>query len=163
MCITSSADISGVRVARSLIFYLVLCRSCYFFSCFFWPLYFLYLFDLWILTTQFVSSNSCSTINNYRMCLLTFQTCIKRTLCNCNLNTYINMHGFLFRTEMFFRTIRELEYFFLSRKTRIFFPEFHIRLYDKISESDYFFFPPPKSEYFFQQHWESEYFYRKKK
>ena len=34
--------------------------------------------------------------------------------------------------------------------------EFNIRLYDKNSESDYFFFPPPKSEYFFQQHWESE-------
>jgi hypothetical protein len=32
--------------------------------------------------------------------------------------------------------------------------------YDKNSESDYFFFPPP--EYFFQQHWESEYFFRKK-
>jgi hypothetical protein len=40
--------------------------------------------------------------------------------------------------------------------------EFNIRLYDKFSESDYFFFPPPKSEYFFQQHWESEYFFRKK-
>ena len=34
--------------------------------------------------------------------------------------------------------------------------------YDKNSESDYYFFPPPKSEYFFQQHWESEYFFRKK-
>ena len=45
---------------------------------------------------------------------------------------------------------------------KFFFPEFHIRLYDKNSESDYFFFPPPKSEYFFQQHWESEYFFRKK-
>ena len=43
-----------------------------------------------------------------------------------------------------------------------FFPEFNIRLYDKNSESVYFFFPPPKSEYFFQQHWESEYFFRKK-
>jgi hypothetical protein len=42
---------------------------------------------------------------------------------------------------------------------RIFFPEFNIRLYDKNSESDYFFFPPPKSEYFFQQHWKSEYFF----
>jgi hypothetical protein len=51
---------------------------------------------------------------------------------------------------------------FLSRKALIFFPEFNIRLYDKNSESDYFFFPPPKSEYFFQQHWESEYFFRKK-
>jgi hypothetical protein len=35
-------------------------------------------------------------------------------------------------------------------------------LYDKNSESDYYFLPPPKSEYFFQQHWESEYFFRKK-
>ena len=70
---------------------------------------------------------------------------------------------FLFRSEFFFRTTRELEYlFFLSCKARFFFPEFHIRLYDKNSESDYFFFPPPKSEYFFQQHWESEYFVRKK-
>ena len=40
--------------------------------------------------------------------------------------------------------------------------KFNIRLYDKNSESDYFFFPPPKSEYFFQQHWESEYYFRKK-
>ena len=44
------------------------------------------------------------------------------------------------------------------RETRIFFPEFNIRLYDKHSESDYFCFPPPKSEYFFQQHWESQFF-----
>jgi hypothetical protein len=50
--------------------------------------------------------------------------------------------------------------FFRTTRVRIFilFPEFNIRLYDKNSESDYFFFPPPKSEYFFQQHWESEYF-----
>jgi hypothetical protein len=47
-------------------------------------------------------------------------------------------------------------------KAQIFFPEFNIRLYDKNSESDFFFFPPSKSEYFFQQHWESEYFFRKK-
>jgi hypothetical protein len=59
--------------------------------------------------------------------------------------------------------LQDLEYLFiLLRKVRIFFPEFNIRLYDKNSESDYFFFPPPKSEYFFQQHWESEYFFRKK-
>jgi hypothetical protein len=61
---------------------------------------------------------------------------------------------FLFRSDNFFRTTQELEFFF--------FQEFNIRLYDKSSESDYFFFPPPKSEYFFQQHWESEYFFRKK-
>jgi hypothetical protein len=71
-------------------------------------------------------------------------------------------YGFLFRSELFFRTTQDLEFFVLSRKTRIFFPECNIRLYDKNSESDYFFFPPPKSEYFFQQHWESEYFFRKK-
>ena len=50
-------------------------------------------------------------------------------------------YGFMFRSEMFFRTTRELEYlFFLSRKVRNLFPEFNIRLYDKNSESDYFFF-----------------------
>jgi hypothetical protein len=65
-------------------------------------------------------------------------------------------------SKIFFRTTRELEYLsFLSRKARIFFPEFIIRLYNKNSESDYFFFPPPKSEYFFQQLWESELFFRK--
>ena len=61
-------------------------------------------------------------------------------------------YGFLFRTEFFFRTTRELEYLFcLSRLARIFFPELNIRLYDKNSESDYYFpHPPsPKSEYFF--------------
>jgi hypothetical protein len=47
---------------------------------------------------------------------------------------------------IFFRTTRELEYFFLSHKARNLFPEFNIRLYDKNSESDYFFFLPPKSE-----------------
>jgi hypothetical protein len=62
-------------------------------------------------------------------------------------------YGFLFRSEFFFRTTQELEnLFFLSRKARIFFPQFNIRLHDKNSESDYNFFPPPKSEYFFQQH-----------
>jgi hypothetical protein len=69
---------------------------------------------------------------------------------------------FCFVQNFFFRTTQELEYlFFLSCKAQFFFPEFNIRLYDKNSESD-FFFPPPKSEYFFQQHWESEYLFRKK-
>ena len=61
-------------------------------------------------------------------------------------------YGYLFRSEFFFRTTRELEYFiFLSRNARIFFPEFHIRLYDKNSESHFFFFPPPKSEFFLEK------------
>ena len=65
--------------------------------------------------------------------------------------------------RIFFRTTRELKYlFFLLRKARLFFPEFNIRLYEENSESDYFFFPPPKSEYFVQQHWELEYLFRKK-
>ena len=55
---------------------------------------------------------------------------------------------------------------FISDNTRVlilfFFVELNIRLYDKNSESDYFFFPPPKSEYIFQQHWESEYFFKRK-
>jgi hypothetical protein len=56
---------------------------------------------------------------------------------------------------------QELEYlFFLSHEAQFFFPEFNIRLYNKNSESEYYFFPPLKSEYFFQQHWESEYFLR---
>ena len=49
----------------------------------------------------------------------------------------------------FFRTSQELEYlFFLSLKARNFFPEFNIRLYDKNSESDYFF-PSTKIRIFF--------------
>ena len=50
-------------------------------------------------------------------------------------------YGFLFRSEIFFRTPRRLEYFFP--------PEFNIRLYDRNSESDYFFFPPSKIRIFF--------------
>jgi len=68
----------------------------------------------------------------------------------------------MFRSEFFFQTTQELEYyFFLSRKVQNFFQKYIIRLYDKNSESD-FFFPPLISEYFFQQHWESEYFFIKK-
>jgi hypothetical protein len=44
---------------------------------------------------------------------------------------------FCFIQNFFFRTTQELEY--------LFFLEIIIRLYDKNSESDYFFFPPPKS------------------
>ena len=69
---------------------------------------------------------------------------------------------FCFVQNFFFGQHERLEFFFLSREAGIFFPEFNISLYDKNSESDYLFFPPPKSEYFFQQHWESKYFFRKK-
>ena len=59
-------------------------------------------------------------------------------------------YGFLFRSEIFFRTTQELEYLFLlSRKARIFSPEFNIRLYDNNSESDYFFFLHQNQNIFF--------------
>ena len=70
-------------------------------------------------------------------------------------------YGFLFRSEFFFFGQHESYNIFFVAQSPIFFPEFNIRLYDKHSESD-FFFPLTKSEYFFQQHWESEYFFRKK-
>ena len=47
----------------------------------------------------------------------------------------------MFRSEIFFRTTQELEYFF--------FPEFNIKLYDKSSESDYFFFLHQNQNIFF--------------
>jgi hypothetical protein len=73
-------------------------------------------------------------------------------------------YGFLFRSEFFFRTTRQLEYLiFLSRIARNFFPEFNITVsYMTKTLNQIIFFPPPKSEYFFQQHWESEYFFYKK-
>jgi hypothetical protein len=47
---------------------------------------------------------------------------------------------FCFGSEICFRTTQELEYLLiLSREAQFFFPEFNIRLYDKNSESDYFF------------------------
>jgi hypothetical protein len=49
--------------------------------------------------------------------------------------------------------------FFGQHELEYFFPESNIRLYDKNSESDYFYFPPPKSEYFFQQQWEIRIFF----
>jgi hypothetical protein len=58
-------------------------------------------------------------------------------------------YGFLLRSEIFIQTTQELAYlFFLSRKAQIFFPEFNIRLYDKNSESN-FFFPSTKIRIFF--------------
>jgi hypothetical protein len=54
---------------------------------------------------------------------------------------------FCFVQNFFFRTTQELEYlFFLSR---IFFPTFNIRLYDKNSESDYFSFLHQNQNIFF--------------
>jgi L-rhamnose mutarotase len=44
---------------------------------------------------------------------------------------------------------KELQYFFLSRKARICFPDCNIRLYDNNSESDYFVFLHQNQNIFF--------------
>ena len=58
---------------------------------------------------------------------------------------------FLFSLEIFFRTTRELEYYFFFHNVTL--------GYMTTTLNQIIFFPPPKSEYFFQQHWESEYFF----
>jgi hypothetical protein len=51
--------------------------------------------------------------------------------------------------QNFFFERHELEYFFfLSREGQIFFPEFNIRLYDKNSESDFFFLHQKQNIFF---------------
>ena len=58
-------------------------------------------------------------------------------------------YGFLFRSEFFFRTTQELKFFLFCRAKRNFFSEFNIRLYDKNSESDFFFFLHQNQNIFF--------------
>ena len=62
------------------------------------------------------------------------------------------MYGILFRSEIFFRTTRELEYLFFPQNLTL----------GYMTKTQIIFFSPPKSEYFFQQHWESEYFFLEK-
>ena len=57
---------------------------------------------------------------------------------------------FSFRIFFSDNTRVRIFFFYMSRKARNLFPEFNIRLYDKNSESD-FFFPPLISEYFFRK------------
>jgi hypothetical protein len=64
--------------------------------------------------------------------------------------TWRGGYGFLLRSENFFQTTRELEYIFFCRaKHEFFFSEFNIRLYDKNSESHYFFFLHQNQNIFF--------------
>ena len=59
------------------------------------------------------------------------------------------IYGFLFRLEFFFRTIREIEYFFfVAQSVTFFFPEYNIRLYDINSESDFFFLHQKQNIFF---------------
>jgi hypothetical protein len=48
-------------------------------------------------------------------------------------------YDFLFRSEFFSDNTRVRIFIFLSHKARNFFPQLSIRLYDKNSESDFFF------------------------
>jgi hypothetical protein len=56
---------------------------------------------------------------------------------------------FYFAQTFFSDNTRVRILFFLSRKARIVFPEFNIRLYDKNSESDYLFFLHQNQNIFF--------------
>ena len=70
---------------------------------------------------------------------------------------------FCFGSEICFRTTQELEYLLiLSRKARNFFPELNIRLYDKNSESDIFFFLHQNQNIFFSNIVNQNIFFRKK-
>jgi hypothetical protein len=60
-----------------------------------------------------------------------------------------NLHGFLFRSEIFF----------CRNKREIFFQNLTLGYMTK-TQNQIIFFPPIKSEYIFQQHGESEYFFR---
>jgi hypothetical protein len=61
----------------------------------------------------------------------------------------------MFRSEFFFRTTPELEYFFCRAKREFFFHNITLGYMTK-TLNQIFFFTPPKSEFFFQQHWESD-------
>jgi hypothetical protein len=66
-------------------------------------------------------------------------------------------YGFLFRSEFFFRKTQGLEYlFFMSRKA-----EFNIRLYDKNSKLDYFFFLHQNQNIFFSNIGKQDIFFEK--
>jgi hypothetical protein len=56
---------------------------------------------------------------------------------------HLTCYGFFFSLRIFFSdNMRDRIFFLLSHKARNFFPVFNIRLYNKNSESNYFF-PPP--------------------
>ena len=70
---------------------------------------------------------------------------------------------FCFVQNFFFGQHESRNIFFLSRKTRIFFPEFNIRLYDKNSESDYFFSLDQNQNIFFSNIGNQNNFFLEKK
>ena len=69
---------------------------------------------------------------------------------------------FSYVQKLFFGQHKSQNILFLSRKARNFFPEFNIRLYDKISESDFFFFLHQNQNIFFSNIGNQNIFFRKK-
>ena len=67
-------------------------------------------------------------------------------------------YGFLFRSD---NTRVRILIFFVAQNAK-FFPEFNIRLYDKNSESDYFFFLHQNQNIFFSNIGNRNIFFRKK-
>ena len=59
-------------------------------------------------------------------------------------------YGFLFRSEIFFRTTQEFEFFFGRAKGEFFFQNLTLGYMTK-TLNQIIFFPPPKSEYFFRK------------
>ena len=69
---------------------------------------------------------------------------------------------FCFVQNFFFGHHKSQNIFFLSRKVRKFFPEFNIRLYDKNSETDNFFFLHQNQNIFFSNIGNQNIFLKKK-
>ena len=120
----------------------------------------------WFCALQVIYNNLTGVHVLPSYCFLSYQWFSLLELSKCKFKTPMVNNFFLFfvsfRIFLDNTRVRIFIFFFCRAKREFFFPEFNIRLYDKNSESHYFFFPPPKSEYFFQQHWESEYFFRNK-
>jgi hypothetical protein len=69
---------------------------------------------------------------------------------------------FVLFSNFFSDNTRVKIFVYFSREARIFFPEFNIRLYDKHSESDYFFFLHQNQNIFFSNIGNQNIFFRKK-
>jgi hypothetical protein len=91
---------SEVRVAPSLVFYLMFCRSLFvLLPFFFWPLYCLSFFDLLLLITPLVSSNFFFLQKKPTTFQLLYNT-IPNSL-NIDFMIHRSVYNFLFNTDMF--------------------------------------------------------------
>jgi hypothetical protein len=113
-----------------------------------------YLIWMWLVEKQFIRKK-CYVINTKNVEHLKTGKIIplREIMLGTDHLTWRGGYGFLFRSEIFFRTTQELEYL-------LFFQNLKLGYMTK-TLNQIIFFPPPNSEYFFQQHCESEYFFRK--